>query len=179
MATTSSSNRKKSLSEEVRSNRKKRAEANKDARKNRRRRLQALPFSAGANTLSRKAGLLTCPPRRRLPGPGGPVAQECRNEKALAGGTHSSGNCCRFTRHSLLIPLHGETIARQRYTFIGRKQAIRRNISAKRAPPLCAADRSDHDASLFRQTAARLWHALCTYFSQLRHSNRSEVSSFI
>ena len=125
------------------------------------------------------AGLLTCPPRRRLPGPGGPVAQECRNEKALAGGTHSSGNCCRFTRHSLLIPLHGETIARQRYAFIGRKQAIRRNISAKRAPPLCAADRSDHDASLFRQTAARLWHALCTYFSQLRHSNRSEVSSFI
>ena len=81
------------------------------------------------------------------------MAQECRNEKALAGGTHSSGNCCRFTRHSLLIPLHGETIARQRYTFIGRKQAIRRNISAKRAPPLCAADRSDHDASLFRQTA--------------------------
>ena len=70
------------------------------------------------------------------------MAQECRNEKALAGGTHSSGNCCRFTRHSLLIPLHGETIARQRYAFIGRKQAIRRNISAKRAPPLCAADRS-------------------------------------
>ena len=95
------------------------------------------------------------------------------------GGTHSSGNCCRFTRHSLLIPLHGETIARQRYAFIGRKQAIRRNISAKRAPPLCAADRSDHDASLFRQTAAQLWHALCTYFSHLRHSNRSEVSSFI
>ena len=92
---------------------------------------------------------------------------------------YSSGDCCRITRHSLLISLHGETIARQRYTFIGRKQAIRRNISAKRAPPLCAADRSDHDASLFRQTAARLWHALCTYFSQLRHSNRSEVSSFI
>ena len=116
---------------------------------------------------------------RRLPGYP-PVAEIVDSSCArFRTGTYSSGNCCRFTRHSLLIPLHGETIARQRYAFIGRKQAIRRNISAKRAPPLCAADRSDHDASLFRQTAARLWHALCTYFSQLRHSNRSEVSSFI
>ena len=66
--------------------------------------IDSRPFSAGCETnLSCKAGLLTCPPRRRLPGPGGPVAQECRNEKALAGGTHSSGNCCRFSRHSLLI----------------------------------------------------------------------------
>ena len=136
-------------------------------------------FTRKPECLWMSAGLLTCFRCGAFPVFTGPVAQECRNEKALAGGTHSSGNCCRFTQHSLLIPLHGETIARQRYAFIGRKQAIRRNISAKRAPPLCAADRSDHDASLFRQTAAQLWHALCTYFSQLRHSNRSEVSSFI
>ena len=140
-----------------------------------------------------KAGLLTRPRRNAFPTPQDQwqksvaaihpgirnAARKRADHLGSSGRTHSSGNCCRFTRHSLLIPLHGETIARQRYTFIGRKQAIRRNISAKRAPPLCAADRSDHDASLFRQTAARLWHALCTYFSQLRHSNRSEVSSFI
>ena len=140
-----------------------------------------------------KAGLLTRPRRNAFPTPQDQwqksvaaihpgirnAARKRADHLGSSGRTHSSGNCCRFTRHSLLIPLHGETIARQRYTFIGRKQAIRRNISAKRAPPNCAADRSDHDASLFRQTAARLWHALCTYFSQLRHSNRSEVSSFI
>ena len=140
-----------------------------------------LPYAAGVKSNRKEVGLLTysliC----------SAFPEKISSDKLLqtvlsfkgSTGKYSSGYCCRFTRHSLLIPLHGETIARQRYTFIGRKQAIRRNISAKRAPPLCAADRSDHDASLFRQTAARLWHALCTYFSQLRHSNRSEVSSFI
>ena len=88
------------------------------------------------------------------------MAQECRNEKALSGGTHSSGNCCRFTRHSLLIPLHGETIARQRYAFIGRKQAIRRNISAERAPRFSAAGRSGHDAPFSGGRRATLARAL-------------------
>lgn len=75
---------------------KKKTEADKDPGRGRRR-LQALPFSAGANTLSRKAGLLTRPPRRRLPGPGGPVAQECRN------GTNP---CGRDSQQRELSPIH-------------------------------------------------------------------------
>ena len=37
------------------------------------------------------------------------------------GGTHSSGNCCRFTRHSLLIPREGETIAGTKIGFSRRE----------------------------------------------------------
>ena len=52
---------------------------------------QALPFSAGANTLSRKAGLLTCPPAQRLPGPGGPVAQIVATKMPFRAGLTAAG----------------------------------------------------------------------------------------
>ena len=106
---------------------------NKDARENRRRRLQALP-SAGANTLSRKAGLLTCPPRRRLPGPGGPVAQECRNEKAPCGRDSQQRELLPIHTAFPFNSLHGETIARQRYTSLSAGSKRSGGIFPRNAP---------------------------------------------
>ena len=46
--------------------------------------------------------------------PWGPVAKDCRNSlrrRYCSPGTYSSGNCCRFSRHSLLIPSRAWTAA--------------------------------------------------------------------
>lgn len=57
-----------------------------------------LPFSAGANKLNRNGRSSDLSLFGAFPG----VTQWQRVPNIL--GTHSSGNCCRFSLHSLLIP---------------------------------------------------------------------------
>lgn len=99
------------------------------------------PFSAGIRSKQAKAGLLT-----RFRRDAFPTRSQWRknvaatNPKNIRNETHSSGNCCRLTLHSLLIPaavprgnrLQGKgSYFRQNSKFIGMKHPPLRRTNVK------------------------------------------------
>ena len=95
---------------------------------------------------------------------------------ALAGRTHSSGNCCRFARHSLLIPLTGKPLRCKDRHSARNIRTPRRFISPK---PSDRAKRPIRSASRPRRAECGVLARALYFLRQLRISNRSEVSSFI
>ena len=107
-----------------------------------------------------------------------PVARIVASLRALDG---------RDSQQRELLPIHtafpfnspcGETIAATKIGFSRQEASESGGIFARRTSKSLKKP-SETPAGHFRTVCVRLWHGLCDYLNQLRHSNRSEVSSFI